>query len=719
MRFYKSVRHKDLITALSLFFILLLSLPVQLTRADSDATHNASNINTLEKNTLPISQLFPKNTRIGDKQTDLPVYPVYQLDQLLGYAWLSDEINNLAGFSGRPIRLLIGLQANGTLSKVIVIEHHEPVFLHGLGNGALDQFVAQYSGHPIKQQVIVSSAQKNKATSGAAGAVFFDGVTKATISVLIVNDVVLSTALQVARDKLEGFSLPAQSALLEKNVEVMDWPALVSSGLVHQWSVSSDEVFSTLGRHYSDYLHLFDSSDEQYAFTELYYAYLNDPDVGVSLLGEPAYAELMADLPTGDHLIWIGSNGLYRHIPDDFMPGTVPARISLSQGSLNTEIKDTNTSPELKKIIAKKAPEFSESSIFRIKGISNFNLGGETEITLNINLARNHLITDSLTLTDHYQLPSSHWTAIEVKQQTATPLWIRIWLDRIPQILILTISLIILLTVFMRQEKLSRNALRMHQFRWGYLWFTVLFTGYYAQGQLSVVNIFTLLHAIKNGFDITIFLLDPVIFILWIVTFVSLFIWGRGLFCGWLCPFGALQEMASWCGKKLGIKQIRISENKHRKLIYLKYPILIGLVAVSFYELSLAERLAEVEPFKTSITLVFVRHWPFVLYALALLVGGMFIHKFYCRYLCALGAGLAILGALRRFEWLKRIPFCGSPCQTCHHRCEIKAIKRDGQIDYNECVQCLECIVILNSEDQCADTLLKRKKKNLINSVSV
>lgn len=673
---------------------------------------------------LPIRTIFPKATRVGEKQTNIPVYPVYQLGQLLGYAWLSDEINDLAGFSGRPIRLLIGLQTDGSFSKVIVIEHHEPVFLHGLGNEALDQFVAQYSGHSIKQQVIISSAQKNKASSGAAGAVFFDGVTKATISVMIVNDVVLSTALQVARDKLEGFSLPAQSALLDKDVDIMDWTALLSSGLVHPWTLSSNGVFKSLGRHYSDYKHLFESGDEQdsftkHSFTELYYAYLNAPDVGISLLGEPTYSTLMADLPVGDHLIWVGSNGLYPHISEDFTPGTVPARISLGQGGLNIEIKDTNASTELKKIVAKNAPEFSQNSIFRIKGISNFNLGGETEITLNINLPRNHLITDSLSLTDHYQLPSSHWKVIEVKQQTATPLWVRIWLDRIPQIIILLISLIILITVFIKQDKLSHHAVRMHQFRWGYLCFTLLFTGYYAQGQLSVVNIFTLLHAIKDGFDITIFLLDPVIFILWIVTFVSLFIWGRGLFCGWLCPFGALQEIASWCGKKLGIKQVRISENKHRKLIYLKYPILLGLIAVSFYELSLAERLAEVEPFKTSITLVFVRHWPFVLYALALLVGGMFIHKFYCRYLCALGAGLAILGALRRFEWLKRIPFCGTPCQTCHHRCEIKAIKRDGEIDYNECVQCLECIVILNSEDQCADTLLKRKKKNFINSVSV
>lgn len=727
MRLYTLVRCSSFTLTLRLCLTFLVIFGAQLIHATS---HNAVN-NVIHKQSLndtpnqqntltpQIKTLFPKSTRIGDKQTDLPVYPVYQLDQLLGYAWLSNEINNLAGFSGRPIKLLIGLHVDGTFSKILVIDHHEPVFLHGLGNEPLDQFVDQYTGHSIKKQVIISSAQKNKAAGDAAGAIFFDGVTKATISVMIVNDVVLSTALQVARAKLEGFSLPAQSALREKDIQIMDWPTLLSEGLVHKWHISSDEVFNKLNRQYSDYQHLFETESAHETFTDIYYAYLNAPDVGISLLGKSSYEKLISELPQGDHLIWIASNGLYPHISKDFMPGTVPARISLNQGGLNTEIKDTNTSTELKKLTTKNAPAFVESSIFKIRGISNFNLGGDTEIALNINLPRNHLITDSLSLTDHYQLPSPQWTALEIKEQKTIPLWLRIWQDRIPQIVILLTSLIILLIVFIKQEKFSRDALRFHQFRWSYLWFTLLFTGYYAQGQLSVVNIFTLLHAIKDGFDITIFLLDPVIFILWIVTFISLFIWGRGLFCGWLCPFGALQEIASWCGKKLGIKQIRISENNHRKLIYLKYPILIGLIAVSFYELTLAERLAEVEPFKTSITLVFERHWPFVLYALALLVGGMFIHKFYCRYLCALGAGLAILGTLRRFEWLKRIPFCGSPCQTCHHRCEIKAIKRDGSIDYNECIQCLECIVILNSEDQCADTLLKRKKEQLINSVNV
>lgn len=265
--------------------------------------------------------------------------------------------------------------------------------------------------------------------------------------------------------------------------------------------------------------------------------------------------------------------------------------------------------------------------------------------------------------------------------------------------------------VFVRQHELSRNTRRFHKLRAAFLVFTLVFIGLYAQGQLSVVNIFTLLLAIWEGFDIAVFLMDPVIFTLWTFTFITLFLWGRGLFCGWLCPFGALQEMLGWLATRLRIRQWKIHDSWHRRLQWTKYLILIGLVGLSFHSLIWAERLAEVEPFKTSITLFFVRSWPFVVYALILLGLGLFIHKFYCRYLCPLGAGLAILGRLRIFSWLKRIDACGKPCQHCHNRCEIDAIRRDGRIDYDECIQCLECIVILNNDDQCVASISARKRE--------
>ena len=87
----------------------------------------------------------------------------------------------------------------------------------------------------------------------------------------------------------------------------------------------------------------------------------------------------------------------------------------------------------------------------------------------------------------------------------------------------------------------------------------------------------------------------------------------------------------------------------HERLWAVKYIIFLGLFGVTLASIEQAERLAEVEPFKTAIVLKFARAWPFTLYALVLLGIGLFVERFYCRYLCPLGAALlvALAGALK------------------------------------------------------------------------
>ncbi|MCF8167633.1 MAG: 4Fe-4S binding protein, partial [Rhodoferax sp.] len=122
-----------------------------------------------------------------------------------------------------------------------------------------------------------------------------------------------------------------------------------------------------------------------------------------------------------------------------------------------------------------------------------------------------------------------------------------------------------------------------------------------------------------------------------------------------------------------------------------------------------SDRLVEVEPFKTSITLMFDRSWPFVAWALVLLAVNMVVYKAFCRYLCPLGAGMALLGRARRRDWLPRRVECGKPCQRCAHDCRYQAIERQGSIDYQECFQCLDCVAIEQSDQLCVPRINARK----------
>lgn len=665
--------------------------------------------------TLPemIQSLFPKATRIEEKLEDYPVYPVYQLHELLGYAYESKDISDLPGFSGKPIRLLIGIDTVGNFAGVRVVSHHEPVFLHGMGEQPLWDFVDQYEGRSLKDHIVIDSSKAGASQENTEGVVYFDGVSKATVSIVIINDTVLSSALKVARKKLEGFTQAPSVQPKADYFDTLNWNQLLERGYVGHWMLSIEDAETELGSSLSSYPSIREPDDDE-AFIDIYYAYINAPMVGQNLLGEDGFKQLMETIKPGEQLLLVMSNGLFPHVADSYRPGSVPSRLAMTQSELGVELRDTDLLDRQISVVLDDVPYAEYAHLFRVGGHAGFNPGEPTQMNMNLELRKNYLVVDNVRFSQSITFAEDLFELVEVEDPLGAvrePIWVGLWKNRWIEIVLLVSSLVLLTWVFANQQRYIRNAKAFSYFRWGFLAYTTAFIGYYAQGQLSVVNIYTLFLQIWDGFDIGIFLLDPVLFILWTYTFITLFIWGRGLFCGWLCPFGAMQEMVTWVAQKLRIKQYRVPEKWHRRLILIKYPLLLGLVATAFQSLTLAEQLAEVEPFKTAVTLNFVRYWPFVLYAIGLLVASLFIHKFYCRYLCPLGAGLAVLGRLRLFSWLERVDMCGSPCQMCKRRCGINAIRTSGEIDYDECIQCLECVVILKDDTQCVSTLTVKRKQ--------
>ncbi len=291
------------------------------------------------------------------------------------------------------------------------------------------------------------------------------------------------------------------------------------------------------------------------------------------------------------------------------------------------------------------------------------------------------------------------------------PVWVTIWRDRAFQIAVLIASLLLLILIMLFQDWLVRRHRLYEWVRHSFLVFTVFFIGWYTLAQLSVVNVLTFVHAVIHDFNWETFLLDPLIFILWGFVAVTLLLWGRGVYCGWLCPFGALQELTNHVARLLKVRQWEFPYVVHERLWALKYVILIILFGISLQSVTQAERYAEIEPFKTAILLRFDREWPFVVYALALIAISVVNRKFFCKYLCPLGAALVIPAQNRLFNWVRRRNECGKPCQVCAKECEVQAIAPTGEINKNECHYCLDCQVTYFNEYKCPPLVDQRKRR--------
>jgi hypothetical protein len=292
------------------------------------------------------------------------------------------------------------------------------------------------------------------------------------------------------------------------------------------------------------------------------------------------------------------------------------------------------------------------------------------------------------------------------------PLWVAAWQQAHFRIGVLIAGLVVLTLILVLQDWLARYPTFLGILRRGFLLYTIFFIGWYGLAQLSVVQVLTFVHAAIRNFRWENFLIDPMLFILWSFVAVTLLLWGRGVYCGWLCPFGAMQELAQQVARRFKIRQFEFPDVVHERLWGVKYVILIVLFGLSLQSMGQAVRYAEIEPFKTAITLRFEREWPFVLYAAGLLAVSLVNRKFFCKYLCPLGAALTIPGRFRVFDWwLRRRKECGRPCQTCANECEVRAIRPTGEINANECHYCLDCQVTYYSDRKCAPLIERRLKR--------
>jgi NosR/NirI family transcriptional regulator, nitrous oxide reductase regulator len=669
-----------------------------------------------------IEKVLPQVDSVSQPEGKFKVRTLSAAGKVLGYVFQSLDVVDIPAYSGKPINTQVILDTAGVIQDAYVLEHHEPILLIGIPEAKLHAFSAKYKGINVSQRVVVGH-------SSDPNAVTVDAIAGATVTAMVVNEVIMRAAHEVAvslkliEDKAGVARKPAS---VRKDVfEPASWEQLTGSGAIRRLNLTRGQVDSAFKGTEAEGVDNASAEQIDETFIELYVADLNPPSIGRNLLGDNQYRFLMQDLKPGEQAIAVLGRGLFSYKGSGYVRGGIFDRVQLRQFGNVISFRDMDHQ-RLDDVFAKGMPEFNEMSIFIVREPARFDPGAAWSLELLVRRQTGPVSGTFSSFELPYQLPEQYLerplpSAEELAAiaEASRPMWVTIWYQKQFQILVLGAALLLLTVILFLQDTFTRRPRFLHWLRRGYLIFTVVFIGWYALGQLSVVNVLTFVHALFENFRWELFLTDPLIFMLWVFTAASILLWGRGVFCGWLCPFGALQELINEAARKLKIPQYELPFAVHERLWAIKYIILLLLFGISLESMSSAELFAEVEPFKTAITLRFDRQWWFVLYAVALLVINIFTRKVYCRYICPLGAALAIPTKLRLFDWLKRRKDCGSPCQLCAKECEIQAIHPDGRINANECHYCLDCQMTYHNENKCPPLINKRKKRGKAAPVGV
>jgi NosR/NirI family nitrous oxide reductase transcriptional regulator len=709
-----------LLRLLSVCLVTLFALGVTAPRALADSV-----LATLLP-TINAAEVVEGADSFGPIRDDIPVARILKDGEPLGWAYIASDFVSTTGYSGKPIHTMIALNDAAEIIGVSLVKHSEPIVLIGIPDSKIKALVANYRGLDLVAE----------ATAGGTGHQL-DIISGATVTIMVIDDSIVRSGIKVARELgLGGLAVAEAPTGPQFDVDpdaaaASDWPTLEGDGTLRRLSLDVGQIngaFAAMEDPRAAARPLAEAPET--TFIEMQAALVSAPGIALSLLGDAEAQNLGTWLEEGDHAVAIFGRGIYSFKGSGYVRGGIFDRIVLIQDDISVRFRD-RMHRRINGIAAGNAPEFNEADLFKIPADSGFDPAKPFRIQLLVHRDVGAIEKVLTTFDLGYQLPQQYLRAIapppapelpaavaEVVTQTEASaqraLWQRIWQNKKPEIAVLAAMLAVLTLVFFFQGIATRNARAFFWFRIGFLSVTLFFLGWYANAQLSVVNLMALFGALVSGFSWQAFLLDPLTFILWFSVAAALLFWGRGAYCGWLCPFGALQELLSRIAKALHIPQWTLPWGLHERLWPLKYMIFLGLFGVSLMSIEQAEHLAEVEPFKTAIVLKFMRAWPFVAYAVALLVAGLFVERFYCRYLCPLGAALAIPARLRMFDWLKRYKECGSPCQTCANQCPVQAIHPTGEINPNECVDCLHCQVLYQSKTQCPVVIKKLKRRDAV-----
>ena len=662
-----------------------------------------------------VQALFPPPLLVGERSAELPAWPIFRRNgaalELQAHVFETIDLEPVAGYGGKPVNLLVVMGPDGRFQQVRLLSHDEPMFTSPKGTAVLAQFARQYQGLTVEHQIHVLGPHAERRHTDTSATLH--GVLTGTVSAMAIDRAVLESAAQVAqahaRAQAGRTAMPVPRGPNDR-YRRSGWAELAATGLVQPWRLSNREVQAAFDNGPGAWRDPGGRSWPDGAAVDLWVALPGLPQAGRNLLDPAGWMQVRAAREQGQTLLLVLDGGRYPVAAAAPPEQARVAVLQLRQGGRAFALQPFDYRGGQGLTGARSG--VARDAVLRLFNVPPAPDGTRLDVLqplqLELLLQRGSDAAGAplrVAMSRPFAIPD----AAQYRPQREWPAWLARWPQRATDLAVLATGLLVLTLALARQAWLAARPGRLLAFRTAYLVFTLVFIGWWAQAQLTILTLTSAIEAGVAGRALDFLLADPMAVLLWAFTGVTLLVWGRGTFCGWLCPFGALQELASRLAGLAGLRPRTLRRVLDQRLKWLKYAVLAVLCAGAAASAGWTDAAVEVEPFKTAISLYFQREWPYVAWALLCVATGVVVYRGYCRYLCPLGAALALLGRLRRWRWIPRRAECGTPCQTCRHRCAYQAITPAGNVQYEECFQCLDCVQLHGNPKRCLPLVRQRR----------
>lgn len=184
--------------------------------------------------------------------------------------------------------------------------------------------------------------------------------------------------------------------------------------------------------------------------------------------------------------------------------------------------------------------------------------------------------------------------------------------------------------------------------------------------------------------------------ILFGITLLLAFLFRRS-FCGLLCPFGAIQEFFAKIGQRIFKKRFIMPIKIDGPLRYLKYLVLIITVFYAWKTAGLW--MSPYDPWSAYAHLpeglgsVWEESAVGLILLVVTLIGSLLYDRFFCKYLCPMGALYGILGKASPFKIVRDELTCIN-CGKCNRSCPMNIdVQHSQEVKTAECINCQICVL--------------------------